>query len=77
MKTGLNGDHQVTPINSRKYAFVAANSAIIIQDIFAYCKNTVRTNFYGKAVATATIRGVKVLAPQARSKIIVPLNCGT
>jgi len=77
MKTGLDGDHQVTPVTFKRYSFVAANSEIVIQDIFAYCKNTLRTNFYGKASATATVHGEKVLAPEVRSKITVPLNCGT
>lgn len=77
MKVGRFGDRPVTPPINRNFTFVGAHSEVKIQDIYFYCKNTLRTFFYGVAEAEARINDVVVRAPKVRSTKIVPLNCGT
>ncbi len=76
-KTGLAGDHAVTSLITRRFPFVNANQAVLIQDIYIYCKNTKRTYFYGVAEAEAYVNGILVKAPKAISRKRVPLECGT
>ena len=77
LKTGINGNHPVTSIVTQKFPIVKANRDVIIQNIFAYCKNTKRTTFYGIANAKAHIGGELVVANQVQSNLLVALNCGT
>jgi hypothetical protein len=46
------------------------------QDTFMKCKTNQVSSYYGIAFADATISGQKVAAPPARSKRIIPLECG-
>jgi hypothetical protein len=77
MKAGRFRDQPVTRPITRNFPLIRAHSEVKIQDIYIYCKNTLRTFFYGVAEAEALINGVIVRAPKVRSSKIVPLNCGT
>ena len=77
MKAGRFGDHPATSLITRNFPFVSAHSEVKIQDIYIYCKNTLRTFFYGVAEAEARINDFVVRATKVRSTKIVPLNCGT
>lgn len=76
-KNGLFTDHGVTPVLTKRYSFVSAFHRILIQEVYAPCKNSKRTVYYGTAQAQATIHGKIVRALQVTSQKRVPLDCGT
>jgi hypothetical protein len=76
-KTGIDGNHPVTKTITQKFPLVKANRNVVIQNVYAYCKNTKRTTYYGVANAQARIRGEQVVANQVQSTLLVALNCGT
>ena len=77
VKKGFFGNQPVTPIIVRKYPFVKANRWVLIKNIYAYCKNTKSTLFYGIAEAQAFVYGIRVFAPRAQSKKSTSIECGT
>jgi len=76
-KLAFIGDRPVTAISVRTFPYVPAKRQVLIQDIYAFCKNTKRTLFLGTAEAYALLSGTQVQAPRAQSREIVPLACGT
>jgi hypothetical protein len=77
VKKGFFGSQPVTPIIVRKYPFVKANRWVLIKNIYAYCKTTKSTLFYGIAEAQAFVNGNRVFAPRAQSEKSTSIECGT
>jgi hypothetical protein len=77
VKKGFFGSQSVTPIIVRKYPFVKANRWVLIKNIYAYCKTTKSTYFFGTAEAQAYVNGTQVFAPRAQSEKSTPIKCGT
>lgn len=77
VKKGFFGSQPVTLIIVRKYPFVRANRWVLIKNIYAYCKTTKSTYFFGTAEAQAYVNGTQVFAPRAQSEKSTPIKCGT
>ena len=77
LKAGAIFPIPASPLITRRFPLVKANQEILIQDIFIYCKNTLRTTYFGVASASAYISGKKVYANKVESKLKVNLLCGT
>jgi len=76
-KLAFIGDRPITSVLIRKFPYVPAKKQVLIQDIYALCKNTKRTFFFGIAEAYGLLNGTQVQAPRVQSREIVPLACGT
>ena len=77
VKKGFFGSQSVTPIIVRKYPFVKASRWVLIKNIYAYCKTTKSTHFFGTAEAQAYVNGTQVFAPRAQSEKSRSIDFGT
>ncbi|HUW87271.1 MAG TPA: hypothetical protein VMW30_02700 [Candidatus Paceibacterota bacterium] len=76
-KVGLFRDYLITEKFTNP--FLATSSGMRVKNLqtFRRCASTKKSSFYGIAFAEALIAGQKSTAHPARSRKIVPLDCGT